>query len=749
MRTLALGKPDSAFFRTIRRVLPAFGEVEFRSEYSLIRPASLVRAVERGGFERVLMANPYGNRRRLACYDALHQAGVVVIASDRGALPGSWFFDRGFNADSPTYRPDAWDHPLPAGESERVRRYMRELREADATLESQGDRAGEEALRSRLGVGDAKVLFVPLQRPGDTVVRYFAGDAGSMDGFVDRLRDISLRLSVAEGTNWKLVVKRHPLEREVPAGLGDAIVEAPADTHVHDLLELADATLALNSGVGLLSLIFDKPTFHAGEAFYGGPGLASPLPDLESFVRRIDEASPPDAEKVERFVFHLLERVYSFGAFDSVEVEDQRSGARRRVTRDIRFESLRILGVDVPLPRDSVLVVSPVVPYPIRRGSESRVDGIVRALLSQDRSVSLCVMRDDARDGTRQSIEEALRTRYADLHRLELVDHPRLDSYPRRIFWWMLAAADLLTGGRQRISNLRACPWRLRRRVRSMMAELVPRAIMVNYAKMGAVLPARVGATTILDTHDDQTTLLIEGQRHSRNRLDVLVPLFRWSERRVLRRFDRVVAINPEEVAGFEAAAPDSEVICLPAFSDAVRRREDAEASFDALFVGSGSSFNVNGLGWFLEQVLPRILAERPDFTINIVGDVGDHPDIRAHASKSIILSGRVPTLEHCYASARLVLAPIRAGAGMKIKTIEALAYGKAVIATRCAGAGIAITSGESGWIADSPESFADGVLTLLADDTLRLRIEEGAEALHAREHSPVAAAAALTSALN
>ena len=81
-----------------------------------------------------------------------------------------------------------------------------------------------------------------------------------------------------------------------------------------------------------------------------------------------------------------------------------------------------------------------------------------------------------------------------------------------------------------------------------------------------------------------------------------------------------------------------------------------------------------------------------------------------------------VPDLEPLYRQAGVVISPLIAGSGLKIKLIEALGRGKAIVATSVTVDGIAEQVGSSVVVADSASDFASAIVRLLSDDKLRLR---------------------------
>src|SRR6185369_13053524 len=83
------------------------------------------------------------------------------------------------------------------------------------------------------------------------------------------------------------------------------------------------------------------------------------------------------------------------------------------------------------------------------------------------------------------------------------------------------------------------------------------------------------------------------------------------------------------------------------------------------------------------------------------------------------------------YVEANLVIVPTTVSAGTNVKVLEAMAMQRAVVSTASGCAGLGLAHAESVWIGDTPDGFASGVTTLLADPELRQRIAHTAS-LHA-----------------
>lgn len=94
------------------------------------------------------------------------------------------------------------------------------------------------------------------------------------------------------------------------------------------------------------------------------------------------------------------------------------------------------------------------------------------------------------------------------------------------------------------------------------------------------------------------------------------------------------------------------------------------------LFVGSNFPPNIKGISFFIEKILPHI-----NVKLVIVGSGMENLKEKYKAYKNLEIFGYVEDLTTLYANANLVVLPIFAGSGMKIKTAEALKYGKYIIA--------------------------------------------------------------------
>ncbi|MGE5500370.1 MAG: glycosyltransferase family 4 protein, partial [Ignavibacteriales bacterium] len=196
-----------------------------------------------------------------------------------------------------------------------------------------------------------------------------------------------------------------------------------------------------------------------------------------------------------------------------------------------------------------------------------------------------------------------------------------------------------------------------------------------------------------------------------------------------------VVAIQAAEADVVRRRLPGREVLLAPMTAEPVGAPAPGD-SRRLLFVGSNTAPNVIGLKWFFRDVWPSLRADRPELTLDILGNINRAFDA---APAGVRLRGPVGDLRPWYARAGVVIAPLTVGSGLKIKLIEALAEGKAVVGTSVAAQGVEELVANCIVIADDPARFAKAVLALSHDPDRRRALAAAGLARIRRSFSPEA----------
>ncbi|MCZ4064446.1 glycosyltransferase [Oxalobacter aliiformigenes] len=121
-----------------------------------------------------------------------------------------------------------------------------------------------------------------------------------------------------------------------------------------------------------------------------------------------------------------------------------------------------------------------------------------------------------------------------------------------------------------------------------------------------------------------------------------------------------------------------------------VFEHEKFEISSDLIFVGSSHGPNKDGLLWFLREIFPIVLKKIPDIKLNVVGSEID-AEVNSYKSNNVVIKGGLSDseLSSLYSKVRVSIAPLRYGAGIKGKVIDAVFHGLPVVTTSIGAEGI------------------------------------------------------------
>lgn len=214
-------------------------------------------------------------------------------------------------------------------------------------------------------------------------------------------------------------------------------------------------------------------------------------------------------------------------------------------------------------------------------------------------------------------------------------------------------------------------------------------------------------------------------------------------ERGALSSVHQAVVVTPADRNTLPAASCPVRVIPCGVDADYFAPLPDLEQGPAVLFRGI-LSFppNVDAARYFYDEIFPAIRRAIPSTRLILAGR-DPAPLLRrlAATDPGITLTGSLPDLRPAMAQANVHVCPMRIGSGVKIKVLEAMAMGKAVVTTSLGLSGIPAVPGRDLMVADDPDSFAEAVIHLLRDSGLRGQIGSAARAFVVREHNWAAVA--------
>ena len=352
--------------------------------------------------------------------------------------------------------------------------------------------------------------------------------------------------------------------------------------------------------------------------------------------------------------------------------------------------------------RRRVAVLSPYFPYPLAHGGAVRIYNLLREMAREFDVELLSFFDTEDEPDTAPLLEFCAR--------LALVRKPRYRE-PR---WSTLLPPEVHE------FHSPGMRWALAEERRAFGFELV----QVEYTQL-----ARYGGDILVE-HDVTFDLFRQVARREHT-LAAWWDWFRWRrfETRQARRYRRVVVMSPKDAELLGPAAPTAVV---PNGVDLERFRPQPEQPGERLlFIGSfRHSPNVEAYRFFTVEVWPLLREKFPRMTLTVVCGpdhltywraFADSPEPRPE--ERIRMLGFIEDVRPLYVEANLVIVPTTVSAGTNVKVLEAMAIGRAVVSTTSGCAGLGLLHGHSVWVADTPEAFAAGVATLIADPERRQQL--------------------------
>ena len=268
--------------------------------------------------------------------------------------------------------------------------------------------------------------------------------------------------------------------------------------------------------------------------------------------------------------------------------------------------------------------------------------------------------------------------------------------------------------------------------------------IVCDFLSPAAAIPFECGVPVVIFTHNVEATIW---KRH----MDVANnPIWRFvfkreyekmraAELHYLQRSRHVLTVSDTDTAMFARDIDRVKITTIPTGVD-IRffQPMSGEELNSLVFTGSMDWMpNVDGIVYFVEQILPLIRKQHPQATLWVVGRKPDRT-IRAMGERDSLIkvTGRVEDIRPYIAKGAVYIVPLRVGSGTRLKIFEAMAMGKAVVSTTIGAEGLPVTNGVDVVLADEPDQFANEVCRLLESASERKRIGAAARTLVEEKYS-------------
>ncbi len=380
-----------------------------------------------------------------------------------------------------------------------------------------------------------------------------------------------------------------------------------------------------------------------------------------------------------------------------------------------------------------ILFLTQIVPFPPDAGPKVKTYHVLRALVGQGHSVTLVTfVRPEEREhiAALEKLCKAVhvvpmhRSRIADL-RYALVSLARDRSF--------LIERD----------NLPAMQSLVDRLVQENAFDFIhaDQLTMVQFALRGAAASRGKKPRVIFDAHNAVWTIV---ERMQKNVPSILRPFAAMEAKRVKRyegrllaSVDHVLAVTEVDKVYLEEALKYSggsngrgaaPISVIPIAVDTQQLQPIRRKPGSRNIVTLGTLHyppNADGIRWFMNEVFPLIRQQIPDATLTIIGK-NPPKDFLEQEQKhpgTIKVTGYVPELAPYFEDSAVIVVPVRAGGGMRVRILEAFAYGMPVVTTSIGLEGIEAVCDMDVLVADEPPDFARKVCGLLENGSEEERL--------------------------
>lgn len=369
-----------------------------------------------------------------------------------------------------------------------------------------------------------------------------------------------------------------------------------------------------------------------------------------------------------------------------------------------------------------IIVLSTWFPYPLNQGSKIRAYHLIKAL-SKDNRIMLISFKDqlikkDWLDHMKLFCEE-----------IYIVDQKPFE-YSRiktLLGFFSIKPSAVYAGYSKKMENT------VLELAKSWVPDLVFAFTFVT-APYALKIP---GVKRIVDVDNLLTIMLKEniafaGNLFQKFRRYLAYFKFRRYENKIYSPFDQCLVVSNSDVNKFQtyAAVTPNQVWKIPNGVDTISLKPTTEKKGKSTLIYNGALTyhpNFDAMLFFLNDIFPSIELEIPDVKLNITGKTDGVKLDLLPTNENVNLTGYLDDIRPLVAESEVCVVPLRQGAGTRLKILEAMALGTAVISTAKGAEGLDLQDKVHLLIADTPEDFASATILILENTDQRKKLEQQA----------------------
>jgi glycosyltransferase involved in cell wall biosynthesis len=246
-----------------------------------------------------------------------------------------------------------------------------------------------------------------------------------------------------------------------------------------------------------------------------------------------------------------------------------------------------------------------------------------------------------------------------------------------------------------------------------------PLALNLFYKKMKNILPRTKFIYDMVDIHFLRYKRAIELEPNRISLKRKYTHFFRL-ETVIAPQLDYIIAISDKEKEIMSAYAEKDKIITIsnihyPKID--ISERKNFRDSKGIIFIGSIHEPNIDAVKFLYEKIMPLVWKENPDLEVSVIGNVADKLDIKLYPKFRFL--GFVESIEDHFMNSKIMVAPLRFGAGVKGKIGQAFEYFFPVVTTDIGAEGMKLADKKNVLIANDEKTFAEAILQLNNNEEL------------------------------
>ena len=371
-----------------------------------------------------------------------------------------------------------------------------------------------------------------------------------------------------------------------------------------------------------------------------------------------------------------------------------------------------------------ILFVTPFLPSPPRFGGQRRLDGLMRGLAKNHEVSVLAFNRTDEWEHSSLTATREFCREVVTVPNLDLTDTREKRTLQLRSLASLHSFEHLLAARRTDFQ----------RALDRMLSRERYDVVQFEFAQMAA-FQFDAGKSSdplfVLDEHNVEFDILRrtartpgELGRHIYNRMN-------WrklarEERAAWRRFDGVTFTSERDEALVREEYPAARTAVVPNGVDiaefAPTVGQLAEPKLLLFFGAINYHPNHDGVTYFIDDIFPKIRKSHPDARFWVIGP-GARQSVLDRQGNGVEVVGMVDEVGPYIDKAAAIVVPLRIGGGTRLKIVEVLAKGKAVVSTRLGAEGLDVVHDQHLLLADEPDDFAAQVGRVISDPECAARL--------------------------